>query len=72
MLSLGVLCWACCDLTRVFDKSVVMVVIGDRDTGSSASEMTPEERREMQRKEEALHASSLRIPRRYVSFLLFG
>ncbi|KAL0418370.1 UNVERIFIED_CONTAM: GTPase LSG1-2 [Sesamum radiatum] len=36
------------------------------DTASSASEMTPEERREQQKKEEALHASSLRIPRRHV------
>ncbi|XP_011090291.1 GTPase LSG1-1 [Sesamum indicum] len=34
------------------------------DTASSTSEMTPEERREQQKKEEALHASSLRIPRR--------
>ncbi|KAL0370236.1 UNVERIFIED_CONTAM: GTPase LSG1-2 [Sesamum angustifolium] len=36
------------------------------DTASSASEMTPEERREQQKKEEALHASSLRIPRRHM------
>ncbi|XP_073270502.1 GTPase LSG1-2-like [Primulina huaijiensis] len=35
------------------------------DLASSAgSEMTPEERREQQKKEEASHASSLRIPRR--------
>ncbi|GMN46895.1 hypothetical protein TIFTF001_016060 [Ficus carica] len=34
------------------------------DTSSSASEMTPEERREKQKIEEALHASSLQIPRR--------
>ncbi|PIN01915.1 putative GTP-binding protein MMR1 [Handroanthus impetiginosus] len=34
------------------------------DSATSASEMTPEERREKQKKEEALHASSLRIPRR--------
>ncbi|CAA0818867.1 GTPase LSG1-2 [Striga hermonthica] len=34
------------------------------DSASNASEMTAEERREQQKKEEALHASSLRIPRR--------
>ncbi|XP_039014253.1 GTPase LSG1-2-like [Hibiscus syriacus] len=34
------------------------------DASSSISEMTPEERREQQKKEEALHASSLRVPRR--------
>lgn len=34
------------------------------DSASSTSEMTPEERREQQKKEEALHWSSLRIPRR--------
>lgn len=34
------------------------------DSASSTNEMTPEERREQQKKEEALHASSLRIPRR--------
>lgn len=36
-----------------------------RDSASSTIDMTPEERREQQKKEEALHASSLRIPRRY-------
>ncbi|KAE8727192.1 GTPase LSG1-2 [Hibiscus syriacus] len=36
------------------------------DARSSISEMTPEERREQQKKEEALHASSLRVPRRHV------
>lgn len=30
--------------------------------------MTPEERREQQKKEEALHVSSLRVPRRHVLF----
>ncbi|XP_030522300.1 GTPase LSG1-2 [Rhodamnia argentea] len=34
------------------------------DSGSSTSGMTPEKRREEQKKEEALHASSLRVPRR--------
>lgn len=34
------------------------------DPNSSTSDMTPEERREQQKKEEALHASSLRVPRR--------
>ncbi|KAJ6408788.1 hypothetical protein OIU84_008479 [Salix udensis] len=34
------------------------------DTGSGVSNMTAEERREKQKKEEALHASSLRVPRR--------
>ncbi|XP_022141967.1 GTPase LSG1-2 [Momordica charantia] len=34
------------------------------DGSSSTSEMTPEERREQQKIEEALHASSLRVPRR--------
>ncbi|KAL3518655.1 hypothetical protein ACH5RR_021244 [Cinchona calisaya] len=34
------------------------------DSCSSTSEITPEERREQQKKEEALHASSLRVPRR--------
>ncbi|KAF2299732.1 hypothetical protein GH714_002913 [Hevea brasiliensis] len=36
----------------------------DLDSSSSSSDMTPEQRRELQKKEEALHASSLRIPRR--------
>ncbi|KAE8705776.1 GTPase LSG1-2 [Hibiscus syriacus] len=34
------------------------------DASSSISDMTPEERREQQKKEEALHANSLRVPRR--------
>lgn len=34
------------------------------DTGSGVSDMTAEEKREKQKKEEALHASSLRVPRR--------
>ncbi|KAL6966727.1 GTPase LSG1-2 [Sarracenia purpurea var. burkii] len=36
----------------------------DPDSSSSISDMTPEERREQQKKEEALHISSLRVPRR--------
>lgn len=35
------------------------------DTDSVASELTLEERIRLQQEEEALHASSLRIPRRY-------
>nr|DAD48324.1 TPA_asm: hypothetical protein HUJ06_018261 [Nelumbo nucifera] len=35
-----------------------------RDGSAEASGMTPEERREQRKKEEALHASSLRVPRR--------
>ncbi|XVF19604.1 hypothetical protein REPUB_Repub11eG0125300 [Reevesia pubescens] len=34
------------------------------DTSSSTGDISPEERREQQKKEEALHASSLRVPRR--------
>ncbi|KAH8499359.1 hypothetical protein H0E87_018036 [Populus deltoides] len=34
------------------------------DTGSGVSDMTAEEKREKQKKEEALHVSSLRVPRR--------
>ncbi|XP_028808348.1 GTPase LSG1-2-like [Neltuma alba] len=34
------------------------------DASSSTSEMTPEERRDLQKREEALHAGSLRVPRR--------
>ncbi|XP_052204380.1 GTPase LSG1-2 [Diospyros lotus] len=36
----------------------------DPDSSSSISQMTPKERRDQQKKEEALHASSLRVPRR--------
>ncbi|KDP42964.1 hypothetical protein JCGZ_23906 [Jatropha curcas] len=39
-------------------------VLINLDTSSSPSDMTPEERRKEQKKEEALHASSLRVPRR--------
>uniref|UniRef100_A0A2N9ED39 Uncharacterized protein n=1 Tax=Fagus sylvatica TaxID=28930 RepID=A0A2N9ED39_FAGSY len=36
------------------------------DASASNSGMTPEERREQQKKEEAMHADSLRVPRRHV------
>ncbi|KAK3036578.1 hypothetical protein RJ639_031195 [Escallonia herrerae] len=36
----------------------------DLDSSSSTSEMTPHERRQQQKQEEALHASTLRVPRR--------
>ncbi|KAM7522634.1 hypothetical protein LguiA_012536 [Lonicera macranthoides] len=36
------------------------------DSSSSITDMTPDERREQQKQEEALHASSLRVPRRHV------
>ncbi|CAK9169539.1 unnamed protein product [Ilex paraguariensis] len=36
----------------------------DLDSSASSNQMTPGERREQQKKEEALHASSLRVPRR--------
>ncbi|XP_057955026.1 GTPase LSG1-2 [Malania oleifera] len=46
-----------------FDHPTPNVLI-NLDTSSSTSDLTPEERREQQKKEEALHASSLRVPRR--------
>lgn len=36
----------------------------NRDPSSSINDMTPEEKRDLQKREEALHASSLRVPRR--------
>ena len=42
-----------------------------RDGSSSVSEMTLVERRDQQKIEEALHASSLRVPRRFVFLSLF-
>ncbi|KAE8037607.1 hypothetical protein FH972_010182 [Carpinus fangiana] len=36
------------------------------DAKTSTSDMTPEQRREQQKKEEMLHANSLRVPRRHV------
>ncbi|XP_031109889.1 GTPase LSG1-1-like [Ipomoea triloba] len=35
-----------------------------RDSGSNNSEVTPEQRRELQKREEELHASSLHVPQR--------
>lgn len=52
------------------DLLLVSVLFASRDGSSSTSEMTPEERREQQKIEEALHASSLRVPRRFVFFSL--
>lgn len=49
---------------------LVSGLFASRDGSSSTSEMTPEERREQQKIEEALHASSLRVPRRFVFFSL--
>lgn len=46
------------------DNNPPVNVLINLDSSSSTSEMTPEERREQQMKEEALHASSLRVPRR--------
>lgn len=46
----------------------VLAVISDGS--SSTTGVTPEERREQQKMEEALHASSLRVPRRFVFFSL--
>ena len=47
---------------------LIMYVPSFRDSASSTIDMTPEERKEQQKREEALHASSLRIPRRYDLF----
>ncbi|CAK7332049.1 unnamed protein product [Dovyalis caffra] len=55
------------DLLSSFSSSVHHPVPNlhiNLDTGSGVGGMTPEERREQQKKEEALHASSLRVPRR--------
>lgn len=41
------------------------MMVGCRDGGGETSGMTAGERRDQQRQEEALHASSLRVPRRY-------
>lgn len=46
------------------DKNPPVNLLINLDSSSSTSGMTPEERREQQEKEEALHASSLRVPRR--------
>ncbi|GLT77722.1 hypothetical protein SLA2020_492830 [Shorea laevis] len=49
---------------RVFSVDNPTPNLINLDTSSGSSSMTPQERREQQMKEEALHASSLRVPRR--------
>ncbi|KAJ0852525.1 putative GTP binding domain, P-loop containing nucleoside triphosphate hydrolase, Ras GTPase GNL1 [Helianthus annuus] len=46
------------------DNPAAVNTLIDLESGSSTSELTPHERRENQKKEEALHASSLNVPRR--------
>lgn len=43
-----------------------VLIFDHRDSSSRITDMTPDERREQQKQEEALHASSLRVPRRHV------
>ncbi|XP_038723246.1 GTPase LSG1-2 [Tripterygium wilfordii] len=50
------------DLLLSVDRSVPNLL--NLDTNSSTSDMTPEERRRLQKEEEVLHASSLQVPRR--------
>ncbi|KAF5767878.1 putative GTP binding domain, P-loop containing nucleoside triphosphate hydrolase [Helianthus annuus] len=54
------------DAVRLFsvDNPAAVNTLIDLESGSSTSELTPHERRENQKKEEALHASSLNVPRR--------
>ncbi|KAI3795895.1 hypothetical protein L1987_38555 [Smallanthus sonchifolius] len=54
------------DAVRLFsvDNPAAVDTLIDLKSGSSTSEMTLQERRENQKKEEALHASSLNVPRR--------
>ncbi|KAM0037832.1 putative GTP-binding protein, orthogonal bundle domain superfamily [Helianthus debilis subsp. tardiflorus] len=54
------------DAVRLFsvDNPAAVNTLIDLELGSSTSELTPHERRENQKKEEALHASSLSVPRR--------
>ncbi|XP_075093266.1 GTPase LSG1-2 [Nicotiana tabacum] len=50
---------------RVFsDLNPPVKLLVNLDGDSSIGDLTPEERKEQQKKEEALHASSLRVPRR--------
>ncbi|XP_019199238.1 PREDICTED: GTPase LSG1-2 [Ipomoea nil] len=50
---------------RLFsDRHPPVNLLINLDSGSSNSEVTPEQRREMQKREEELHASSLHVPRR--------
>ncbi|XP_076942747.1 GTPase LSG1-1-like [Bidens hawaiensis] len=54
------------EAVRLFsvDNPAAVNTLIDLESGSSTSELTPQERRENQKKEEALHASSLSVPRR--------
>ncbi|XP_071706686.1 GTPase LSG1-2-like [Rutidosis leptorrhynchoides] len=54
------------EAVRLFsaDNPTAVNTLIDLESGASITEMTPEERRENQKKEEALHASSLNVPRR--------
>ena len=57
--------------TSVFCIMISMFgLFGDRDTKTEETSMTPEEWKEQQKEEEALHANSLRVPRRFLSTLL--
>ncbi|XP_022890701.1 GTPase LSG1-2-like [Olea europaea var. sylvestris] len=49
---------------RLFSDTNPLANLINLDSASGTSQMTPEERREQQKNEEALHASSLRVPRR--------
>lgn len=50
-----------------------MCVYESRDPESGSNDMSPEEMRKQQKREEALHASSLRVPRRHaVPLIVFG
>lgn len=46
------------------DNPIPNLLIDPGESSSDISDMTPSERREQQKKEEILHASSLRVPRR--------
>ncbi|KAK9062691.1 hypothetical protein SSX86_019880 [Deinandra increscens subsp. villosa] len=54
------------EAVRLFsaDNPAAVDSLIDLESSSTSSEMTPQERREYQKKEEALHASSLNVPRR--------
>ncbi|MED6119382.1 hypothetical protein PIB30_011185 [Stylosanthes scabra] len=53
------------ELTSLPDRTAAPALVINLDPGSGSGDMmTPEEMREQQKREEALHASSLRVPRR--------
>lgn len=54
------------EAVRLFsaDNPTAVNTLIDLESGSSITEMTPAEKKEHQKKEEALHASSLSVPRR--------